>query len=129
MNDNELDEDELELNELDEEDFEYDTIDFTFLKKEISTYFTSNLLYHPYITKFKKVYKRHTNFFEKSNKYPIEQIHLFKPKININKDKIFDGETKYYISIIQKLFDISDTQSVKKLLKFDGDVYKTILFG
>jgi len=114
--------------ELDEDEFEYDTIDCTFLKKEEkNAYITSNLLYHPDITTFKKVFKRHTIFFKKFYKYPIGKIHLMKPKIN--KNKIFDEETKYYISIIQKLFDISETLSVRKLKKFDGDVYKTILFG
>lgn len=73
MNDDELYDDEL---------YEYDTIDYNFfLKRGKKTYITSNLLHNPGITKFKKVFKRHTNFFEKSNKYPIEQIHLMKPKI------------------------------------------------
>ena len=79
---------------------------------------------HPDITKFRKVYNRHTSLIEKYNEYPLEEIHLRKPKIKN------DGKsTKYYISIIQKLFGISDNESVKKLMKFDGDVYKTIIFG
>ena len=88
---------------------------------------TPNLFTRPEITKFKKVYKRHDIFFEEYEKYPLEEIHLKKPIIKF--DRKFGSYTKYYISIIQKLFDISDTQSIKKLMKFNGDVYKTIVFG
>ena len=52
-----------------------------------------------------------------------------KPKIKIILDEILDTKTKYYISMIQKLYNISESESIKKLTKFDGDVYKTILFG
>ena len=114
--------------------FIIDDFDKTFFKEKIRqrkhTDFANrkpDLFTHPDITKFKKVYKRHNNYFKKSEKYPLELIHIKKPKIRI--DGKFGSYTKYYISIIQKLFGISDTQSVKKLMKFDGDVYKTIVFG
>ena len=36
---------------------------------------------HPDITKFKKVYNRHTSLIEKYDKCTLEEIHLKKPKI------------------------------------------------
>ena len=111
--------------------FIIDDFDKTFFKEKIRqrkhTDFANkkpDLFTHPDITKFKKVYNRHTSLIEKYDKCTLEEIHLKKPKIR-NDGKF----TKYYISIIQKLFGISDTESVKKLMKFDGDVYKTIIFG
>jgi len=91
----------------------------------------NNLVHHPDITKFKIVqkYKRHTNFLEENYEYPLETIHIMKPKIHINKNKIFDTKTKYYISMIEKLYQIDENESIQKLKFFDGDVYKTILLG
>lgn len=91
----------------------------------------NNILYHPDITKFNIVqkYKRHTNFSQINYEYPLESIHIIKPKIHINKNKIFNKKTKYYISMIQKLYQIGETESIQKLKLFDGDVYKTILLG
>ena len=91
----------------------------------------NNIFYHPDITKFKIVqkYKRHTNFLEENYEYPLETIHIMKPKIHINKNKIFDTKTKYYISMIEKLYQIDENESIQKLKFFDGDVYKTILLG
>ena len=122
------------------DDFEYnksntlDNFNYTFFKKNQRKYtdFSSNIVYHPNITKFKKVKKenkRHTNFLEKTYEYPIDMIHLMKPKINIIQNKISDTKVKYYISMIQNLYKISESESIKKLKNFDGDVYKTILFG
>ena len=89
-------------------------------------------LHHPDLTVFKKVkkeYKTHNNFFEKTLEYPIELIHLMKPKIELNKNNILNAKTKYYILMIQKLFNISESESIQKLKKFNCDVYITILFG
>ena len=88
-----------------------------------------NAFYSPYINIFKKVYKRHTNFAVENYEYPLEKIHIMKPKIFINKKQLFDTKTKYYILMIQKLYKISETESIKKLKMFDGNVYETILYG
>ena len=87
-------------------------------------------IHHPDITTFKKVKreKHKAIFFDKKFKYQIEELHLIKPKINI-ENKIHNEKTKYYICIIQKLFKIDENESIQKLKKFNGDVYKTILFG
>ena len=91
----------------------------------------NNLWSHPDITMFKQVqkYKRYTNFSVKNYEYPLEKIHIFKPKIHIYKNEIFNTKTKYYISMIKNLYKIGETESIQKLKSFDGDVYKTILFG
>ena len=126
-----------------------DYIDYDFCKPKIRqrkhTDFASQLnwilnlknhnfmnLHHPDLTVFKetkKEYIRHTKYFEKICKFPVELIHIKKPKVNIYQDKLLDSKTKYYISIIQKLFEINETESFNKLKKFNGDVYITILFG
>ena len=89
-------------------------------------------LHHPDLTVFKKTekeYKRHNNYFEKICKYPLDVIHITKPKIELKENSLLNSTTKYYISMIQKLFDINETKSFNKLKKFNGDVYITILFG
>jgi hypothetical protein len=92
-----------------------------------------NILHHPDITNFKvveKKYKRHEAFFEKKNEYPLVLIHVMKPNVNVMRDTITDiTNKKYYIDLIQKLFRISENECVSKLNKFNGDVYKTIIFG
>ena len=49
-----------------------------------------------------------------------------KPKINMLGDIT---NKKYYTELIQKLFRISEIECISKLNKFNGDIYKTIIFG
>ena len=92
-----------------------------------------NILHHPDITNFKvveKEYKRHNTFFEKNIEYPLEELHVMKPKINMSGNTTTDiTNKKYYIDLIQKLFRISEIECISKLNKFNGDIYKTIVFG
>jgi hypothetical protein len=92
-----------------------------------------NILHHPDITNFtlvEKEYIRHDAFFEKNTEYPLEDIHVMKPKINMLGNTITDiTNKKYYTELIQKLFRISEIECISKLNKFNGDVYKTIVFG
>lgn len=91
-----------------------------------------NILHHPDITNFKvveKEYKRHDAFFEKNNEYPLELLHIMKPKVKMLGDTTDITNKKYYIDLIQKLFRISEMECISKLNKFNGDIYKTIIFG
>ena len=73
-------------------DFEYnksnilDNFNYTFFKKPQRKYtdFSYNLFYHPEITKFnpEQMDNKPNNFDKKTYEYPIETIHLMKPKIN-----------------------------------------------
>ena len=44
-----------------------------------------------------------------------------KSKIELNKNNISNGKTKYYILMIQKLFNISESGGIQKLKKFNCD--------
>ena len=104
-----------------------------------------NIHHHPDITSFKIVQRKHTNFinhFEKKKnnnplEFPLHLIHLAKPKINIEKLDSFDltkttknsDSTFYYIKMISSLLNVNDTESIKKIKMFNGDIYNTILFG
>ena len=127
------------------DDFEYNKSsilgdsDYIFFKQNQRKYtnFASNFLYEPEISKpditlFKNKqneYNKNTKKDEEIFQYPLEEIHLIKPKININDEKTYDSKTKYYISMIQKLYKINESESFQKLKKFEGNIYKTILLG
>ena len=104
-----------------------------------------NIHHHPDITSFKIVQRKHTNFinhFEKKKnnnplEFPLHLIHLAKPKINIEKLNSFNltkttknsDSTFYYIKMISSLLNVNNTESIKKIKMFNGDIYNTILFG
>jgi len=104
-----------------------------------------NIHHHPDITSFKIVQRKHTNFinhFEKKKnnnplEFPLHLIHLAKPKINIEKLDSFNltkttknsDSTFYYIKMISSLLNVNNTESIKKIKMFNGDIYNTILFG
>ena len=73
-----------------------------------------NLLYNPDITiftKFKNI--KDILIFQKKSMNILLKIHTIKPKIHINKNEIFSTKTKYYISMIQKLYKIGKTESTQ----------------
>ena len=120
---------------------------YNFIDKleDIKTDHNLNIHHHPDITSFKIVQRKHTNFinhFEKKKnnnllEFPLHLIHLAKPKINIEKLDSFDltkttknsDSTFYYIKMISSLLNVNDTESIKKIKMFNGDIYNTILFG
>ena len=44
-------------------------------------------------------------------------------------DYLINTRIQYYIEMIQELFKINEEERISKLKYFDGDVYKTIIFG
>ena len=119
---------------------------YNFIDKleDIKTDHNLNIHHHPDITSFKIVQRKHTNFinhFEKKKninpiEFPLHLIHTAKPKINIEKLDSFNltktknsDSTFYYINMISSLLNINDTESIKKLKEFNGDIYKTIIHG
>lgn len=119
---------------------------YNFIDKleDIKTDHNLNIHHHPDITSFKIVQRKHTNFinhFEKKKnnnpiEFPLHLIHTAKPKINIEKLNSFNliktknsDSTIYYIKMISSLLNIDDTESIKRIKRFNGDIYNTILFG
>ena len=103
-----------------------------------------NILHSPEFTHFKKVYKRHTNFYDSpgldmydlvnnsallSLKYPLDEIHIKRPKVYLTDDNINHSLNKYFIKMIQEILDITEEESIKKIKKFNGNIYKTIILG
>lgn len=81
---------------------------------------------------FKIPRKKHQEiYFDKNLKNcKLSEIHILKPIIkNINDLKKLKLEYKTYISYIKDLYNISEEQAVQKLIKFNGNVYLTIIFG
>lgn len=122
----------------------YNFINFNSEIENISNNYKYGILNHPNMTNFKVVHRKHTNFinhFEKKKnnnpiEFPLHLIHIAKPKINIEKLDSFNliktknsDSTIYYINMISSLLNINDTESIKKLKEFNGDIYNTILFG
>ena len=101
-----------------------DYIDYDLCKPKIIqrkyTDFTSSL-HHPDITMFKKInnFRSHSNYFKKTKEYPLELIHIMKPK----------SKNKYYINMIKKLYNIDEVESIKKIKKFNGNIYDVIIYG
>ena len=73
--------------------------------------------------------KKH-KFKNKSNKpyffkyYTLDKIHIYKPIIRNYSSE----QSKVYINYIVKLYNISFEESIIFLKKFNGNVYKTIIF-
>lgn len=57
--------------------------------------------------------------------YTLDQIHLYKPKI----DDYLSKKGKTYISYIEDLFGVTEEHAVKILQRYNGDVYKSIVFA
>ena len=52
-----------------------------------------------------------------------------KPKIKMSGNTNTNiTNKKYYIDLIQKLFRISQIECISKLNKFNGNIYKTIVY-
>ena len=102
---------------------DYDYVDYENCQKKYNN--LTSIFSHPNITTFKKVenIKKKKIYFEKNKMYPIELLHLMKPKIKIEK------KNKYYIDMIKKLYNIDEIESINKIKKFNGDIYYTIVFG
>ena len=119
----------------------YNFINFNSEIENIYNNYKYGILNHPDMTNFKVVQRNHTNFinhFEKTKvnrpiEFPLHLIHYAKPKINIdNLDNNIHNNNdsiNYYIKMIGSLFNIDNTESIKKLKRFNGDIYKTIIFG
>ena len=103
-----------------------------------------NILHSPDFTYFKKVYKRHTNFCDSpglhmydmvnnsallSLKYHLDEIHIKRPQIYLNDYNINHSLNNYFIKMIQEILDITEEESIKKIKKFNGNIYKTIILG
>lgn len=99
-----------------------------------------NILNSPDFTLFKKVYKRHTNFMNFSGKddlnfnfnsieYSLDLMHIKRPIIILNEDTITESLNRYFIKMVKDLLEVSEDEAIKKIKRFNGDVYKTIILG
>lgn len=93
---------------------------------DILNYENSWGLCKPY---FKVIRRRHCDFvnYKKKIECPIDLLHIIRPKVNVNN--VENQYFKYYVELVKKLLDINKTESITKLIKFNGDVYSTIIFG
>lgn len=120
----------------------YEFINFNSEIENINNNYKYGILNHPDMTNFKVIQRNHTNFinhFEKTKvnrpiEFPLHLIHCAKPKINIEKldNNIPNNDNNsinYYIKMISSLFDIETDESIKKIKRFNGDIYKTIIYG